>query len=175
MVWLETLPDDWWIQYESMSLSSDCIRELNTELLFLIRSLLLETRTYARVCKRICLRCVDFHTALEARNVCQNKNIMNNFKQPNEETISLLSILQAADQSSSTIDGLELTIHWLAIDGEQPIIIENPPPTFSQDDSFEIKQSKPIHNNNNNKSLEVTMKSPLLEKLFIVASTTQRK
>ena len=81
MVWLETLPDNYWHQYQSTSLSLECIQELNNELLFLVRCLILETRTYARVCKRIRLLIVDFEMALMARNIRRCLNLNNNDEQ----------------------------------------------------------------------------------------------
>ncbi|CAF2545102.1 unnamed protein product [Rotaria sp. Silwood2] len=173
MVWLEALPDDWWNQYQSISLSPECIQELNIELLFLVRSLILETRTYARVCKRICLRTIDFQTVLDARNIHQHINLTNNRKQSEETNISILSLLNQIDQISSKIDRLQLTIHWLAIDGEQPIIPDNPSPSFIEENSFENKQQKPI--DRKIISSELINKSPLLKKLFEIASSTKTK
>ncbi|CAF0725307.1 unnamed protein product [Rotaria sordida] len=173
MAWLETLPDDWWNQYQSISLLPECIQELNIELLFLVRSLILETRTYARVCKRICLLANDFQTALDTRNIHRYINLTNNIKKSKETNISVLSLLNQTDQISSKIDRLQLTIHWLAIDGEQPIISENPLPSFIEENLFENKQQKII----DTKIIppELSNKSPLLKKLFEMASSTKTR
>ncbi|CAF4406220.1 unnamed protein product [Rotaria socialis] len=173
MVWLETLPDDWWKSYQSISLSTHCIHELNIELLFIVRSLLLETRTYARACKRICLCAIDFQAALETRNIYRNKNFTNYVQQLEKTSISVLSLIDQVDQLSSKTNRLELTIHWLAIDGQQPIISDNPPANFSEDNSEEKKQKK----SNGTKILpnELINRSSTLEKLFQIANTSRRK
>jgi hypothetical protein len=173
MVWLESLPDDWWKQYQSISLSSQCIQELNIELLFLVRSLLLETRTYARVCKRVCLLVDDFQNALDARHIHRSVSFTNNIKQSKESIISISSLLDETDQLSSKIDEIQLTIHWLAIDGEQPIIPENPLPCFIEEKSSDKKFQKI-----NEKKIipsQITDQSPLLKKLFEIASSTIKK
>ena len=167
MVWLENLPDEWWKPYQSSSISSQCIRELDIELLFLIRSLLLETRTYARVCKRVRLLTIDFQHALYARNVRRSVSSENNIKQSVEESvISISSIIQQPDQLSPKIDRIQLTIQWLAIDGEQPIIPENPLPNFNTELTFNEKKIIPS---------QLTDQSPLLQKLFELANSTKTK
>ncbi|CAF4806610.1 unnamed protein product [Rotaria socialis] len=173
MVWLETLPDDWWRSYQSISLSTHCIHELNIELLFIVRSLLLETRTYARACKRICLCAIDFQAALETRNIYRNKNFTNYVQQLEKTSISVVSLIDQVDQLSSKTNRLELTIHWLAIDGQQPIISDNPPANFSENNSEEKKQKK----SNGTKILpnELINRSSTLEKLFQIANTSRRK
>jgi hypothetical protein len=173
MIWLETLPDDWWSQYQSISLSPESIQELNIELLFLVRSLLLETRTYARVCKRARLLINDFRNALDARNIHQSINVTNNIRQPEKTIISVSSLLDPADQISSRINELKLTIHWLAIDGEQPIIPDNPPPNFLEENSFDQNLQKV----DDRKIIpsELIDQSPLLQKLFEIASSTKIK
>ncbi len=173
MVWLESLPDDWWKQYQSISLPSQCIQELNIELLFLVRSLLLETRTYARVCKRVCLLADDFHNALDARNIHRSVNFTNNIKQSKESIISISSLLDETEQLSAKIDRIQLTIHWLAIDGEQPIIPENPSPNFIDENSSDKK----LQTINEKKKIpsQLTDQSPLLKKLFEIASSTITK
>lgn len=168
MVWLENLPDDWWKSYQSNSLSPQCIQELDIELLFLIRSLLLETRTYARVCKRVRLLTIDFQNALDARNIHQSVNLTNNLKQSKESVISISSLLHQTDQLSSKIDRIQFTIHWLAIDGEQPIIPENLSPNFIEGNSFDKKPQKIIPS-------QLTDQSPLLQKLFEIANSTKTK
>ncbi|CAF4567073.1 unnamed protein product [Rotaria sp. Silwood1] len=173
MIWLETLPDDWWNQYRSTSLSRECIQELNIEILFLVRSLILETRTYARVCKRIRLLAIDFQTALDARYIHRYSNLVNHIKQSEETNISVLSLLNQTDQISSNIDTLQLTIHWLAIDGEQPIIPENPLPNFIEENSFEKKQQKTM--DRKIVPSELINKSCLLKKVFEMASSTKTK
>ena len=157
MIWLETLPDDWWNRYQSISLSPQCIRELNIELLFLVRSLILETRTYARVCKRACLCINDFQNALDARNIHQSRNKSEN---------TIISVSSLLDQTATKINELKLTIHWLAIDGEQPITHENPPPDFLEENSLEIKQDRQII---------PSQFPPLLQKLFEMADSTKTK
>jgi hypothetical protein len=137
MVWLENLPDDWWKSYQTNSLSPQCIQELDIELLFLIRSLLLETRTYARVCKRARLLTSDFQHALYARNIHRSVSSKNNIKQLEDSMISISSMIEQTDQSSSSIDRIQLTMHWFAIDGEQPIIPENPSPNFNEELLFD--------------------------------------
>ncbi len=171
MVWLENLPDDWWKPYQSSSLSPQCIRELNIELLFLIRSLLLETRTYARVCKRVRLLTNDFQHALYARNIHRSVSSINNIKQSEESMISIPSIIQQTDQLSSNIDRIQLTIHWLAIDGEQPIIPDNPSPNFNEEISFDEKS----HKTDEKKIIPAQLidQSPLLQKLFELANSTK--
>jgi hypothetical protein len=173
MVWLESLPDDWWKQYQSISHSSQCIQELNIELLFLIRSLLLETRTYARVCKRPRLLAIDFQNALDARKIGRSVNLTNNRKHSEESIISISSLLHQTDQLSSEIDRIQLTIHWLAIDGEEPIIPENPPPNFMEENSLDQKSEK----TNKTKIIpsELTDKSPFLHKLFEMARSTKTR
>jgi hypothetical protein len=168
MVWLENLPDDWWKQYQSSAFSSQCIQELDIELLFLIRSLLLETRTYARACKRVRLLANDFQHALDARNIHRSGN---NRKQFEESIISISSIIQQTDQLSSNMDHIQLTIHWLAIDGEQPIIPENPHPNFNEETTFNEKRQ----NNNEKKILpsQLIDQSLLLQKLFQLANATK--
>jgi len=173
MVWLESLPDDWWKQYQSISLSPACIQELNIELLFLIRSLLLETRTYARICKRVRLLVHDFQNALDARNIHRSVHFINKIKQSKESIISISSLLHQTDQLPSNIDRIQLTIHWLAIDGEQPIIPENPLPNFIEENSL----NKKLQTTNEQKIIpsQLTDQSPLLKKLFEIASSTKIK
>ena len=173
MIWLETLPDDWWNQYQSISLSSQCVQELNSELLFLVRSLLLETRTYARVCKRARLLINDFQNALEARNIHQCINFTSNARQLEKTIISVSSLLDQTDEISSEIDELKLTIHWLAIDGEQPIIPDNPLPNFLEKNSSH--QNKPKTNDRKMIPSQLTHQSPLLQKLFEMASSAKTK
>lgn len=170
MVWLETLPDDWWKQYQSISLSSQCIQELDIELLFITRSLLLETRTYSHVCKRTRLLVDDFQNAVDARNIHRSINVTNSTK---ESIISISSLFHQTDELSSTINRIQMTIHWLAIDGEQPIISENPLPNFieekSPDKKLETTNKKPIVPS------QLTNHSPLLQQLFEIASSTKTK
>lgn len=168
MVWLERLPDDWWNAHQSNALSSECIQELNIELLFLVRSLILETRTYARVCKRVRLSTNDLQNALMARNISPRGNFTNNIEHYKDSSISLSSIIDQSHSYSLEIDGIQLTIHWLAIDGQQPITSENPLPNFSDE------------NSSNNLLLEVDGKqnqldeqSPLLQQLFQLANTAK--
>ena len=163
MVWLETLPDEWWKSYQSSSLSYECIREIDIELLFLIRSLLLETRTYARVCKRVRLLTIDFQHALYARNIRRSKS---DIKQSEESVISISSIIQQFDQLPPNIDRIQLTMHWLAIDGEQPIIPENPFPNFYVEHTFSEKKIIPS---------QLTDQSPLLQRLYELANSTKTK
>ncbi len=169
MIWLETLPDDWWNQYRSISLSSQCIHELNIELLFIVRSLLIETRLYARVCKRARVLANDFRNALDARCL----NLSNHTTQSEKTIISVSSLLDQTDPLSSKIDGLKLTTHWLAIDGEQPIIPENPHPNFTEENSLSKTQQKIV--DRKIIPFELTDKSPLLQKLFQMANSTETK
>ena len=173
MVWLETLPDDWWKSYKSFELSSQCIQELNIELLFVIRSLLLETRTYARVCKRVYLLINDFQNALDARHIHRSISFTNKIEQSKESIISISSLLQETNELSSKIDKIQLTIHWLAIDGEQPIIPENPFPTFNEENFFNKKSQKV--NERKDVPIQLTDQSPLLQKLYEMAVTTKTK
>lgn len=167
MVWLETLPDDWWIQYQSLSLSSQCIHELNIELLFIVRSLMIETRIYARACKRTRLLANDFRNALASRHLNRPVNLNKNRTDTETSTISVSSLI---DQLSSKIGRLELTLHWLAIDGEQPIIPDNPLPNFHQNHSFDSKQQK--IKERSMIPIQLTNQSPLLKQLFEIASST---
>jgi len=171
MVWLENLPDDWWKQYQSSAFSSQCIQELDIELLFLIRSLLLETRTYTRVCKRTRLLTYDFQNALDARNIHRSINSTNKKNQSEESIISISSIIQQTDQCLSNNNCIQLRIHWLAIDGEQPIIPENPLPNFNEDNSSNKKSQ--ITNENKKIPLQLIDQSPLLKKLFTLANSTK--
>jgi hypothetical protein len=86
MVWLENLPDDWWKSYQSNSLSPQCIQELDIELLFLIRSLLLETRTR--------LLTSDFQHALYARNIHRSVSSKKNIKQLEDSMISISLMIE---------------------------------------------------------------------------------
>ncbi|CAF5036797.1 unnamed protein product, partial [Rotaria socialis] len=81
--------------------------------------------------------------------------------------------IDQVDQLSSKTNRLELTIHWLAIDGQQPIISDNPPANFSENNSEEKKQKK----SNGTKILpnELINRSSTLEKLFQIANTSRRK
>ncbi|CAF4440181.1 unnamed protein product [Adineta steineri] len=99
MIWLETLPDEWWNQYRSKLFSSQCIHELNSELLFIVRSLIIETRTYARACKRSHLLVNDFRYALDSRNIQQSVNLTPNDK----NIISVSSIIDQTDRLLSKL------------------------------------------------------------------------
>ncbi|CAF3660627.1 unnamed protein product [Adineta steineri] len=164
MIWLETLPDEWWNQYRSKLFSSQCIHELNSELLFIVRSLIIETRTYARACKRSHLLVNDFRYALDSRNIQQSVNLTQNDK----NIISVSSIIDQTDQLLSKFNRLELTIHWLAIDGEQPIIPENPSPNFIEEKQHKINNRKIIPS-------QLVNASPLLQKLFELSTSIQTK
>ncbi|UJR37867.1 hypothetical protein I4U23_030557 [Adineta vaga] len=174
MLWLESLPDDWWITYQSkISFSSECIQELNIELLFIVRNLIIETRTYARACLRTCLRTNDFQNVLENRNICQSfQNLSNTFPTEENNIISISSLIEPIEQLSRKMNRLELTIHWLAIDGEQPITSENPLPNFSEDHPIERNQLEPIRDR---KMLptELINQSPSIQRLFQLANSTQ--
>jgi hypothetical protein len=173
MVWLENLPDDWWNQYQFISLSPQCTQQLNIELLFLVRSLILETRTYARVCKRVSLISNDFQNVLDARNIHLSVHPTTNVRQSKETVISVSSLLDQTNELSSKINRLQLTIHWLAIDGEQPIISENPTPTFDEENTFYKKQQST--DEKTMKPFSLTDKSSSLQKLFEIASLTKAR
>ena len=163
MVWLENLPDDWWKCHQS--LSSECLNELNIELLFLVRSLLLETRTYARVCRRARLSANDFQNALIARNISHPLHPTSNIQYSEESPISLSSVAEQIDPDASTIDRIQLTMHWLAIDGQQPITPENPLPNFSEEKSSNEPTVKI--------KTQIDDHSPLLQQLFQLATRTK--
>lgn len=168
MSWLENLPDNWWKKYQSFSFSSQCIQELTIELLFITRCILLETRTYSRVCKRSCLLINDFQNALDARHIHRSINSRNDIK---ESIISISSLLQSNDDDdelSSEIDHIEMTIHWLAIDGEQPIISENLLPNFTNEKFESINKKKIIPS-------QIIHQSSLIQQLFHIASSTETK
>ena len=169
MVWLEDLPDDWWKTYQSNELSSECIQELNIELLFLVRSLLLEARTYARVCKRVRLSANDFRNALTARNISSPGNFTNNIQHSEGAYISLSSIIEQNDSCSLDIDAIQLTIHWLAIDGQQPITPENSLPNFSEENSSNIH----FREVNEKRHHQLDDQSPVLQQLFQLANTAK--
>ena len=173
MAWLEAVPDDYWDQYQPILSSDECIRELNIELLFLVRSLILETRSYARVCKRTRVLVIDFQSALDARNIhrCLGQN--DSGKKSEKETISILSLINRSDRLPSRTDGLQLAIHWLAINGEQPIIPENPLPSFIDENPVDKKQSK-IDSKKIVPSQFIDQ-SLLLQKLFEMANSTETK
>ena len=166
MTWLESLPNDWWESYRSIPISSQAIQELNIEILFLTRSLLLETRTYARVCKRICLLTNDFQNALDGRYI----NLTKSKKKSIPSILSISSIIHKIDQTYLNIDRIEFTMHWLAIDGQQPIIPENPLPKFIENNTFN-NQSE-INNQEKIIPTDLADRSPLIGKLFELARST---
>jgi len=64
-------------------------------------------------------------------------------------------------------------MHWLAIDGEQPIIPENPSPNFNKELLFDEKP----HKSEEKKIIpsQLIDQSPLLQKLFELANSTKTK
>ncbi|CAF1090610.1 unnamed protein product [Adineta ricciae] len=167
MIWLENLPNDWWIRYQSsITFSTECIREITIELLFIVRNLIIDTRTFARACKRDRLRVNDFENALENRNI-RHSSLKNDVQEKKSCVISISSLIQSNDQLSRTIKKLELTMHWLAIDGQQPITSENPLPNFSQD------HLNHPHAEKKTLSAELSEQSPMIQQLFHLASSTQ--
>lgn len=137
MVWLTTLPDDWWNTYTSFLLDPSSIAVLTDEILFITRTLLIETRVYARVCKRICLIANDFHATLENRRIRHFEKFSNENRQ---KFISLSSIIEQTNRCIAfRQDQIKMSMHWLAIDGEQPIIPENPTSNFDEKNSIKIE------------------------------------
>ena len=169
MVWLESLPDDWWNEYQGFLLSPLSIQELRIEILFLARCVLLEARTYARVCQRTRLSSRDFQVALEARHIHLDVNLaQSESRQVQTTTMSLSSMIDRMDPFAGRFDGIKLTMHWLAIDGEQPIIAENPMPDFSHSNVFHT--TEPRTNDTVILSPLLADQSPSLQKLFGMAS-----
>lgn len=166
MGWLTQLPDDWWTNDTSISLDPRSIVELTDELLFITRTLLLETRTYGRACKRLALSPADFQVALDTRCIHQR---LARATVDEPTVISVSSLIERTDSTSKRNDGIRLTMHWLAIDGEEPIIPENPTPTF---DEHKIKDLQPMLSSSPNICSEIlAQQSPLIQKLFTIAST----
>ena len=164
MVWLETLPNDWWQSHSVVFDRVELIHELTGELLFLVRNLLLETRIYARTCKRSILLPIDFRTALTARSMTLNERPFDSSSSSEPEAVFVDSFLERQDQCSSPDQRIQLTLHWLAIDGEQPIIAENPPTNFD-------KPMSTLPNVQQNKIDLAKLKnvSPNIQKLFQLA------
>ena len=171
MVWLESLPDDWWNGYQGCLLTPRSIQELRIEILFLARCVLLEARTYARVCQRTRLSSRDFQVALDARHIHLNVNLASSEnRQVEAKTMSLSSIIDRMDPFVGRFDSIKLTMHWLAIDGEQPITADNPMPNFNT--SYVSHTTERTTNDTAILSSLLADQSSSLQKLFGMATHT---
>ena len=169
MVWLTRLPDDWWNTYAAILLDPPSIVALTDELLFITRTLLMETRIYARVCKRSSLSSNDFHAALDSRHV-PPLHLRSDGGEENT-IISLSSLVERADRSVLRTDGIKMTMHWLAIDGEEPLIPENPTPNFDDKIPAEIHS---ILDSPPKVTVDVVQQqSPMIQKLFAMSFAAQ--
>lgn len=173
MTWLERLPAHWWNEHGCTFLSPECVNQLNIEILFLVRSLMFETRMYARTCKRVCLLAIDFQTALDARNIHRLISLNDNSRQSENSNISVRSLIKQEDALASEKHTLQLKVHWLAIDGEEPIVSENSLPNFLEEHYVDAKQEK-LHDEKMMPS-KLLNKSSALQKLFEMASSTKTK
>ncbi|CAF1604885.1 unnamed protein product, partial [Didymodactylos carnosus] len=124
------LPPSWFIEIAHQSLDSttlkvECTRFLYNELLFTLNSLLIEMRMYARTCKRKQTIVGDFNLALNARNI--EPRIHHRLHPSSDEELNLSTMcLMEEPYSQTKIKLIQISIHWLAINGRQPIIPENP-------------------------------------------------
>lgn len=160
MIWLDS--------YQPSAISAACFDELDTELFFIVRTLLGEARSYARARKRVRLGAVDLQIALDSRHVRRTRERGKRDDREEEAVVSLTSLIDRVDASPSTVDRLELTMHWLAIDGEQPITSANPLPTFSEYATYpgKARATREV-------PAQLADQSPMLRELFQVAVSIQ--